>query len=546
MLRYLTLCLCALVMVTMSAPARAVVVTADTASNSAYTDGWQGLNPDAGETAGNDNGGFGFLPWDFDGGFWDPADSPYPAAHFIDGVDVPTSAFNDLGATAFGLTNGNQRFQGFTAVATRPFASPLLTGDIFSMDIDNPILDPVDSNAGASFSVDFQTANGDVRLSLFAFSGFNADQWTIEGLNATTPTGMDDTTGSNGFAMTMEITGAETYEMTITPFGGAMSTYSGSFKRPGFGDVAAVRITVFGNGSGNGASSANGQHELFFDNLMIDRNLICDFEPDGDCDSDDVDALVTLGDLTIGLAVPPADGKFDLNGDHAVNSADYALWLATAATSHGHATPYLASDTDLDRDVDISDFNHLATNFDPGGINAATNGHSKGNSDGDNDVDITDFNTLASNFAPGGYDDAAGNAADGSADADPNQIDLIVDLATGDVTLDGHAAAISGLQIFSAGGGLRAGDLAPAVLQFVIATNPTTYAEGAFANIAVDGLVPLGVLYDVLIGARDVEFAYTVLGQPTVTGNVIYIPEPATLTLLAWIAPQWLRRRRRA
>ena len=63
------------------------------------------------------------------------------------------------------------------------------------------------------------------------------------------------------------------------------------------------------------------------------------------------------------------------------------------------------------------------------------------------------------------------------------------DLATGEVWLDANNAAISGLQVFSAGGSLLAADLAPEVLQFVISTNNTTYAEGAFANLPVDGAV---------------------------------------------------------
>ena len=52
--------------------------------------------------------------------------------------------------------------------------------------------------------------------------------------------------------------------------------------------------------------------------------------------------------------------------------------------------------------MDITDFNSLATNFDPDG---ATAPHSwlEGNFDGDNDIDITDFNFLAANFAPDGY-----------------------------------------------------------------------------------------------------------------------------------------------
>jgi len=63
----------------------------------------------------------------------------------------------------------------------------------------------------------------------------------------------------------------------------------------------------------------------------------------------------------------------------------------------------LAGDADGDKDVDITDFNVLATNFDPGGANSATNDWITADFDEDGDVDITDFNGLANNFAPGGY-----------------------------------------------------------------------------------------------------------------------------------------------
>jgi hypothetical protein len=57
-------------------------------------------------------------------------------------------------------------------------------------------------------------------------------------------------------------------------------------------------------------------------------------------------------------------------------------------------------DADLDGDVDIRDFNVLATNFDPLGSNGPANTWLQGNFDGDLDVDILDFNLLGSNFAP--------------------------------------------------------------------------------------------------------------------------------------------------
>ena len=71
-------------------------------------------HPPAGQNPqGTDNGGTGFGIWDFtgpkrvDGGFQNPVPPYGNLNHFIDGVDFPTTVYNDLGAPAFGLGNCN-------------------------------------------------------------------------------------------------------------------------------------------------------------------------------------------------------------------------------------------------------------------------------------------------------------------------------------------------------------------------------------------------------------------------------------------------------
>jgi hypothetical protein len=66
----------------------------------------------------------------------------------------------------------------------------------------------------------------------------------------------------------------------------------------------------------------------------------------------------------------------------------------------------LTGDTDGDADVDLSDYNRLATNFDPVG-SLGPHEWSDGNSDGDGDIDLTDYNALAANFSASGYGTAA-------------------------------------------------------------------------------------------------------------------------------------------
>ena len=60
----------------------------------------------------------------------------------------------------------------------------------------------------------------------------------------------------------------------------------------------------------------------------------------------------------------------------------------------------MRGNTELDRDVDITDFNALAANF---GSRGAWPLWHEGNFDGDRDIDITDFDILAANFASEGY-----------------------------------------------------------------------------------------------------------------------------------------------
>ena len=59
-------------------------------------------------------------------------------------------------------------------------------------------------------------------------------------------------------------------------------------------------------------------------------------------------------------------------------------------------------DTDVDGDIDLTDYNRLATNFDPAGIRFP-HGWCDANFDADFDIDLTDYNNVTDNFAPEGY-----------------------------------------------------------------------------------------------------------------------------------------------
>ena len=131
----------------------------------------------------------------------------------------------------------------------------------------------------------------------------------------------------------------------------------------------------------------------------------CDFTPDAACDLTDINQMYQAGNLVTGVTTSGSIGRLDLVDNNTLDASDITEWLAQAATANDHGSTYLRGDTELDRDVDITDFNALASHFDPTGDGDPQNGPlwNEGNFDGDNDTDITDFNLLAANFSPAGY-----------------------------------------------------------------------------------------------------------------------------------------------
>ena len=130
---------------------------------------------------------------------------------------------------------------------------------------------------------------------------------------------------------------------------------------------------------------------------------ICDLNSDVACNTDDFQLLYSQP-----WCLPPGDPAFDLNHDDVVDSADLDRWLLEAGTAHEFATAYRRGDSNLDRRIDITDFNTLAANFSPIGSAGMIPRWEVGNFDGNKRVDVTDFNFLAKNFSPTGYAASAG------------------------------------------------------------------------------------------------------------------------------------------
>jgi hypothetical protein len=325
-------------------PAATAAMIADDSADIAYSPepngAWKGENPTSGENVpGADNGGTGFLPWNFAGGFHYPEMSPYGRLnHFIDGIDFPHSAFNNLGATAFGLTNANLAFGGSTARATRVFASPLQVGSSVSIDFDNPLLQPFAPFASAGFGIRLNSGGGPVtqsgseRLGFFTTSGFNDDNWSTTDAAGFTNLGLSPSQTTSGAKYVFTLTGVETYELRILPLAGGapIASRTGSLNNAGSGLIDSIEIVMFENGSGSGlpgvGSVATGEREFFFNNLSVtNATKTGDFDSNGVVDGEDF----LIWQRQFGTNRPEADG----NSDGFVDGLDLGVWEAAFGTS---------------------------------------------------------------------------------------------------------------------------------------------------------------------------------------------------------------------
>ena len=129
---------------------------------------------------------------------------------------------------------------------------------------------------------------------------------------------------------------------------------------------------------------------------------------DGTRGQDYTISVVTGGSRSGTFASAPAAGTHLGFGLFAGNGQGGNALSYTGTSAQFTYLAASAGDADGDRDVDITDFNSLASSFDPNGANSASNNWTTADFDSDGDIDITDFNALASHFAPGGYGASSG------------------------------------------------------------------------------------------------------------------------------------------
>jgi hypothetical protein len=291
-LRLLAATILAVAVINSTAEVASAAIASDNASDPAYAaeagGAWKGQyipsNPvnDSGQNPpGTDNGGNGFGIWNFSGGYnGDGTNPPYGLLnHFIDGVDFATSAYNNLGAPAFGLAgyNGfylndpNQGTNYAQPQAMRPFAQPLAVGQVFSAAIDTPaVFEGVSPGNYPWVFIRFLDSTGAVTLDVNAGDGgggpfpWVADDAFPGTINIGVAAGGSSilpTDTSDGSSISLLRTGTDTGRLTFD--GASVDVIFNA------GVPAAVRFLTYEFTAEGTMGNPTGKQSFFFNNLQI-------------------------------------------------------------------------------------------------------------------------------------------------------------------------------------------------------------------------------------------------------------------------------------
>ena len=240
----------------------------------------------------------------------------------------------------------------------------------------------------------------------------------------------------------------------------------------------------------------------------------------------------------LGMAMPLISATGGLSGifGHVdgVLLAGNKAFAVTYQPNGATVTVVRPGDFEVDGDVDFGDFTYLAANYGQAGKSWVD-----GDADGNGTVNFTDFTHLAANYGTD-YDSSAEAPSAGA-------VELHVDVTTGEMRLVGNAATLSGYSITSAAGRLVPdgdGDASPFQGYLAnLAGDVSTASLGV--GVLVDGELALDAAYDTA-GLMDLSFSYGLDGQGgSVSGDVIVVPEPTCLALLALGGLAMIRRKHR-
>jgi hypothetical protein len=314
-------------------------VAFDSASDAAYSDGWQA----------GDNGGFGFQPWNFDN------DTLFP----VEGIrDVNSSSpFNQVGtAWRLGL---NYLSEGKDIVRVgRGLPAPLQVGQTLSIVMDPP-------SDTAFFDIEtfrLNTGGGNIcyggegctpgtaPLTRFAWSFFNWTdfnewgRWTASSIGPTSLFNVDKSPGEHpdfpagaagtdmGVQLDFTLTGDETYSLTVTPLDNPAAAFSGSggLENAGTGPIDWIEFMHYGAESNDSFPT-----DWYIKSMQITGGPAgdnADFDDDGDVDGQDL----LSWQRGVGQANPTlADG--DADDDNDVDGADLTVWKEQFGPAAGAA-----------------------------------------------------------------------------------------------------------------------------------------------------------------------------------------------------------------
>jgi hypothetical protein len=303
-----------------SAVCFAVQLAADNASNAPYSDGWQA----------GDNGGFGFAPWNFDN------DTIFhvEGRHEIDGPPNQ-SPFNQLGtAWRLGLNYLNQ---GNDIVrAGRGLPTPLQVGQTLSIVVDSPI----EQRFFGGIFIRLNTGGGSLcyggtacspgtspegRFGLTVFNFTDANNWGRWSATDLSYTSVFKEDADSGLRMDFTLTGADTFDLKLTPLENPANVFmgSGELDNPGANPIDWIEFTHFNSATPFPDPNA-ADTDFFIQSMEITGPATASADFDGDGDIDGADFLRwqrgsgTTGGAT--LAMGNADGDADVDGD------DLAIW----------------------------------------------------------------------------------------------------------------------------------------------------------------------------------------------------------------------------
>lgn len=212
----------------------------DNAADAAYNSGWST----------GTNGGTGFGPWNLNPYGW-PLGSSYMATHST--VDIKTAG------RAWGYAGSSDTYSYAGIDGTRDLLSPMAAGDTFSMDIDNGVQAPVAfSYNDGGFGMALQDSTGAELVGLYAFSSVPGFYQAVDASGAINPVMPVITTG---FHLSITLTSASTYSMTLTPIGGSPVVRTGTMKSGG--PVSRIRLWQY-----NLENGPDGVNDTYFNNMQ--------------------------------------------------------------------------------------------------------------------------------------------------------------------------------------------------------------------------------------------------------------------------------------